>query len=118
MDLLDLANAIRRGGLVADFLVAVAVAGLAVEALERMRDRLSSSERGAANELKRIEHETPVATIIGGDRDWEAAVDQPRGKARDFSKIAASDPAECGLTEDQQREWLAAVESISNCPRN
>ncbi len=117
VDLLDLANAIRRGGLVADFLVAVAVAGLAVEALDRMRHRLSSSERRKlANELKRIELEKdPLATIIARDRSWEAAVDQPREKL-DFSRIAASDPAECGLTEDQQRELLAAAQFIAELP--
>lgn len=117
VDILSLANAIRRGGLVADFLVAVAVAGLAVEALVKMRDRLKPSERRAlSRELARIELEKdPLATIIARDRGWEAVVDQPIEKL-DIAKLSVVDPTECGLTEEQQRELLVVLHTIAEMP--
>jgi hypothetical protein len=67
VDLLDLANAIRRGGLVIDFLVAIAVVQIAVNHLRRIREHLGAADRLALiRQLTRTEHE--LGAVAGNQR--------------------------------------------------
>ena len=117
VDLLDLANAIRRGGLVIDLLVAVAVAGIAINLLRGVRGHLGAPDRLALiGQLTRAEHDQePLPEIIARDRRWEAAAGYQEAEV-DLTRQPRLDPAECGLTEDQQRELLRRLQSFSAMP--
>jgi hypothetical protein len=105
VDLLDLANAIRRGGLVVDLLVSIAVVGIAINLLRGVRGLLGASDRVALiRQLTRTEHDQePVSEIIARDRQWECAVGWQAEKV-DLTRQPFVDPAECVLSEDQRRD--------------
>jgi hypothetical protein len=117
VDLLDLANAIRRGGLVIDLLVSIAVASIAINLLRGVRGHLDASDRLALiRQLTRTEHDQePVQEIIARDRHWESAVGYQEEKV-ELTQQPLLDPAECGLTEDQQRELWQHMQSFSTMP--
>jgi|SRR5579871_2182548 len=119
VDLLDLANAIRRGGLVIDLLVSIAVGSIAINLLRGVRRHLGASDRQALiRQLTRTEHDQePVPLIIARDRHWESAVGYQEEKV-DLTRQPLLDPAECGLTEDQQRELLERMQSFSTMPHD
>jgi hypothetical protein len=76
VDLLDLANSIRRGGLVIDLFVSVAVASIAINLLRGVRGHLGASDRlNLIRQLTRTEHDQkPLLEIIARDRHWQSAV--------------------------------------------
>ena len=76
LDIFELANAIRRGGLVTDLLFSIAIARLAIDALRKDRTNVDSASRLLlVRELRRLEAERePFAGIIARDREWEVAV--------------------------------------------
>jgi hypothetical protein len=117
VDLLDLANAIRRGGLVIDLLVSVAVAGIAINLLRGVRGHFGASDRLALiRQLNRTEHDQePLPEIIARDRHWESAVGYQEEEV-DLMRQPLLDPAEYGLTEDQQRELWQRLQSFSTMP--
>jgi hypothetical protein len=117
VDLLDLANVIRRGGLVTDLLVSIAVASIAINLLRDVRGHLGASDRLALiRQLTRTEHDQePVSEIIARDRHWESAVGYQEEKV-DLTRQPLLDPTECGLTEDQQRALLERMQSLSTMP--
>jgi hypothetical protein len=117
VDLLDLANAIRRGGLVINLLVSVAVAGIAINLLRGVRGHLGAADRlTLIRQLTRTEHDQePLPEIIARDRHWEAAVGYQEEEV-DLTQQPPLDPAECGLTEDQQGELLQRLQSFSTMP--
>jgi hypothetical protein len=117
VDLLDLANAIRRGGLVTDLLVSIAVASIAINLLRGVRGHLGASDRLALiRQLTRTEDDQdPVPEIIARDRCWESAVGYQEEKV-DFTRQPLLDSSECGLTEDQQRELWQHMQSFSTMP--
>lgn len=86
IDLLDLANGVRRGGLIVDSQVSIAVGGhSAVEQLRRIRHQLPADYRPSLiEELTRVDaqHE-PFAEILARDREWERRVDLPPYNPRD-----------------------------------
>jgi hypothetical protein len=78
---------------------------------------LGASDRLALiRQLTRKEHDQePVAEIMARDHHWESAVGYQEEKV-DLTRQPLLDPAECGLTEDQQRELLKLMQSFSTMP--
>ena len=65
VDILELANAVRRGGLVVDSLVSIAISGIAIESLRKLRGNLDEATRVTLRDsLRSLEHERePFADI-------------------------------------------------------
>ncbi len=76
IDLLDLANAVRRGGLITDLLVGMAISGMGIDSLRKIRASLDETTRQTViSNLQRCEDERePFADIAARDRVWELAV--------------------------------------------
>jgi hypothetical protein len=107
VNLLDLANAWRRGGLVIDFLVAVAVVSIAVDLLRQVREQLGTADRlTLIQQLVRTEHDQePLPEIVARDRRWESTVGWNQEEKVDLTRqpLPEPAPAEGGLTKDQRR---------------
>lgn len=74
--------------------------------------------RNLINALDRIERDQePFPDIAKRDRQWEIAVQIP-DKPSDFTKQEFSDPAECGVSEDEQRALLKSFQSFADLPKN
>ena len=119
IDTLELANAARRGGLVTDLLVGVAISRIAMDALRKIRTQLPSGMRCfVMNELQRLEAERePFADIVARDRDWETAVEYEDTPC-DFMSHELDDPQECGLSEEEQREILQLLQQMADRPES
>jgi len=117
VDILDLANAIRRGGLILDLLVSIAVARIAINILRSVRERLEASERlELIRQLTKTEYDQePLPEIFARDRRWEAAVGNQEEKV-ELPPQPILDPAQCGLTEDQQRELWQHMQAFAAMP--
>jgi hypothetical protein len=117
IDILELANAVRRGGLVTDLLVGIAISGIAMEALRKIRTRLDNGTRRLViDELHRLEAERePFADIVARDRDWEVAVGYA-DKPCDFASQELTGPGECGLSEEEQKEILQLLQQMADLP--
>jgi len=117
VDMLELVCAVRRGGLVVDSLVAMAIAGIALEQLRGLRTHLDATQRTVLlNDLARIEQKLePFADIQQRDRQWELIVEQNQ-EPFDFSQQELSDPDECGISEEDQRAFFQCVQQFSELP--
>jgi hypothetical protein len=117
IDTLELANAVRRGGLVTDHLVGIAISGIAMDDLRKIRTKLDTGTRRLViDELQRLEAERePFADIVARDRDWEVAVGY-EDKPCDFMSQGLSDPEECGLSEEEQKELLQFLQQVADLP--
>lgn len=75
-DILDLGNAVRRGGLMTDLLIGISFSGMAMATLRRYRVKLSAAgRRRMIHELQRIEEETePFERVVQRDHQWELIV--------------------------------------------
>jgi len=116
VEVLELSNVFRRGGLILDFLVAIAIASLGTETLRRHRQRLDSPTRAKViDAIARIERERETFDVIAErDRDWEIAVgwhDQPI----DVSQLDASIDGE--KPDEAERAVRECIESLINLPR-
>lgn len=116
LDILDLANAIRRGGLVTDMLVGIAVSGIAIEPLRKNRAHFNSAtRRRLIRELRHLESQRePFAEIVTRDRNWETAVgfDNQPG---DFTSCEMSD--ESSLS-DEQRAVRELIRQVAQLPKS
>jgi len=119
VDLLELANAVRRGGLVTDLLVSLAIAGIGLHELRRLRFEISGDDRGKLiSDLERLaQGRESHDEIVERDRRWELAVEYP-DEPFDFANMELSDPEECGLGEDEQLQIRAALQSIADLPKD
>jgi hypothetical protein len=117
LDILELANAVRRGGLVTDLLVGIAISGIAIEVLRKHRTKYDSPTRWQLiAQLQRLEAERePFDTIAARDRDWEIAVGYYRKKSEVVSQ-ELNDPEECGLPEEERREVLQLMQQVMDLP--
>jgi hypothetical protein len=117
IDTLELANAIRRGGLVTDLLVGLSISGIAMDALRKMRTKLDAATRSLViDELHRLEAERePFADIVARDQDWDVAVGYG-GKPCDFRSQELIDPEECGLSEEEQKEIRQLLQQMAELP--
>ena len=119
IDILELANATRRGGIVTDLLVGIAISGIAMETLRKIRAKLDHATRKELiGDLQRIEAERePFVDILARDRELEIAIGQENTTC-DITSTELQDPEECGLSEDEQRELLQYVQKIIDLPDN
>lgn len=116
IDLFQLSNAARRGGLILDFLVSIAFSSMAIEGLREGRahcdEQLRKSLRDA---LRRIENERePLRAIVERDRKWEVAVGW-----QDAPLDVANFPlpeTDTGIPEDQQQAVLEALQRFTDLP--
>jgi hypothetical protein len=117
VDILELANAIRRGGLVVDSLISIAISGIALERLRKLRGNLDEATRVTLRDsLQRLERERePFAAICTRDQDWERAVGWEDAPG-DSTELELRDPEECGLSEDQQRAVFSLIQELAERP--
>ena len=116
IDLLDLANANRRGGLKIDFLISLALADLGFGRLRRLRDQFDeSSRRTLISALDRIERDQePFAVIAKRDRVWEIAVnysDEPF----DVDQRNCPDPEDSSLSGEDHNA-MQCIQSLADLP--
>ena len=98
--LFDLSNAVRRGGLIVDFLVSMPISGVGVECLRKARLMFDGSTRlGMLEAIRRFEDERePFDELAVRDHKWEVAVgyaDQPS----DFTSKDIDFPQEPGVSK-------------------
>lgn len=117
LDLLELGNAMRRGGMVLDFLVGVAGSGSGVDLLRTERAKFSDELRKTLiAELQRIEAEAEsIETIIARDREWETKTNFAETEAE--WKFEPSDPEELGISIEDQRELHNLFEAAAEQER-
>ncbi len=117
IDILELANATRRGGIVTDLLVGIGISGIAMETLRKIRAKLDSATRQELiGDLQRIEAEREhFVDIIARDGEWESAVGQ-ESTTCEITSTELQEPEECGLSKDDQKELLQFVQKIINLP--
>ncbi|MDB5384829.1 MAG: hypothetical protein JWM11_475 [Planctomycetaceae bacterium] len=79
LDLFDLANASRRGGLILNFLVSAAIESTGIYWLRKLRRQLNEAEsRFLANDLLRVEASREVfEEILAREKQWDLAVPGP-----------------------------------------
>lgn len=119
MILLDLANAVRRGGLMVDYLIAVAFAGCAVERLRVVREHFPDDVRReliAAVARYDIDKE-PFNEIAERDALWETETDYYEANHTELSDDYLLDPASEIPIEDQ-RIAIETVKEFSNWPQH
>ncbi|MDY0170117.1 MAG: hypothetical protein RBS80_26470 [Thermoguttaceae bacterium] len=119
IDILELANAVRRGGLVTDLLVGIAISGIAIEFLRKIRTQIDNdTRRRVMDELHRLEAEREsFDDVVARDRDWEIAVGY-EDKHCDSMSLEMDDPEECGLSEEEQKEIRQLVQQIADLPES
>lgn len=117
VDILELANAMRRGGLVVDSLISIAISGIALESLRKLRGNLDEATRVTLRDsLRRLEHERePFAENYARDQAWERAVGWEDAPC-DAAELELRDPEECGLSEDEQRAIFSMIREFGELP--
>lgn len=103
MDLLELGNAMRGGGKILDFLIALGATGIGIDVLRMHRSKLNDEQRKfLIGELLRYEAiAEPVDSIIARDHEWEIAT---RYAETESSEFKPSDPEEIGISLEAQQE--------------
>ena len=118
MDLLELANTVRRGGLIIDLLTAVAISSMGLALPRKLRAELDDGTRSALQDrLFQLEQEREAFTsVLARDMAWEKAVggyDEPR----DFSGLKPVEPDEGGgFSEEQQHHLIERMQSFAALP--
>ena len=119
IEMLDLGNATRRGGLVTDAQVGIVISGMALDTLRKIRTDLDHATRGTLIDgLQRIERERePFADIVAREREWDLAVGYEE-KPCDFTSQDMGDPEKCGLSEDEQKGLLQLLQQLADLPQS
>ena len=117
LNIFDLANAVRRGGLVVDSLVAVAIEGIAMDRLRGYRLRLNPNEAThLANELLRIDAERePFEEIVARDHKWEEAVESLEDDT-DFLNTEWPVTDEDGIDQETGQAVREMLQSFAELP--
>lgn len=114
--ILDIANATRRGGLIVDHLVAVAISGCGVASLRSLRNRFDEDVRDdLIAALSRCERERePFSEISARDAKWEAESGY-EGDGNELSEDELIDP-DSDLTVEEQKAMIQLVKDFGNRP--
>lgn len=117
LTILELANAVRRGGLIVDSQVSNAIAALGTQCLGTIRDHLdSATRRFVIGDLFRLESQREAyAQIAERDRHWEVSAgyaDEPI----DFSNINIIYPNEADSSEEGSEAIRNFLQDIQNLP--
>jgi hypothetical protein len=111
LTILDLANAVRRGGLISGMLMALGAEHIGMRHLRVLRQRLSpASAARLANALLRMEEERePFDPIAARDRKWEELFPPP--KEPDFTYLDELD------VDEETKEWFRELrQTLDNLP--
>ena len=105
VDLLNLSNAVRRGGLILDWLISLAFAGMAMQPLAEQRPRFDEPTRKyLRRQLARTARESdPFPEIVVRDLRWEAVT----GANADQPDLTAQLDSISGTTELTADEQIA-----------
>lgn len=116
--LVELSNAIRRGGLIIDLLVSIGIADPGLELLANVRAHVdAATRRMLVQELQRLDVERePFDDVAERDLAWEMVVWGGKEQASAAAPLEILDPAECGVSEEDQRELLRLIEEMANLP--
>ncbi|MDA0657959.1 MAG: hypothetical protein O2931_04600 [Planctomycetota bacterium] len=119
IDILELANAVRRGGLVVSLNVGIGFSGIAMDILRKIRTKIDhSARRLVIDELHRLEAEREsFVDVVARDRDWEIAVGY-EDKTFDFMSLKMDDPEECGVSEEEQMAVRQLLQQMSDLPKS
>jgi hypothetical protein len=117
LTILELANAVRRGGLIVDSQVCNAIAAMGTRCLGTIRSQLDSgTRRFVIADLLRLETQRETyAQIAERDRHWEESTgyaDEPI----DFSKLSIEAPDEADLSEEDQIAIQTFLQVIQQLP--
>ena len=117
LEIFELANSVRRGGLIVDLMLSSGVSRVATKLLRQVRTRFDQATRESIiRELLRLETQREsFSEIVARDRAWELAVDW-HDKPCNVAELALSDPEECGLSEEEQRELFQVLEQMASLP--
>lgn len=117
LDLLTLGNAMRRGGLVLDFLIGLMGNGAGIDLLRKQRTKFSDDQRKRLIvELLHSEAESePLATIIARDDEWEAVTKHSETESHQFTPM---DPDELGMSIEDQQELHSLMQASAERERN
>ena len=117
LDLLELANAVGRGGLLCDHMVGWVVAIMGIDLLRRWRseyDEVSLSQ--LLVHISRIEAERDDwAEVIKRDRRWEETVEHPE-EPFDLSTIELSEEEKQNMSEQEISEYYQMIDLALNMP--
>ncbi len=117
VDMLELANAARRGGITISLLVSAAIGCMAIDHLRRLRTRFDQAQQTELlRHLERLHRERePAQVILARDRRWELEVgcaDEPC----DFVNGDLSGSAEPDVPEEVQKAVLECLQTIADSP--
>ncbi len=113
IDLLDVANAIRRGGLMTSLLYGLCIAGIGVDRLRRSRSVFDADTcRHVISALTRIEREQePFEEVARRDFQWESSV---KDADADEGRESAAEPS--AELDDDSREIVEVLHSFMQLP--
>lgn len=116
LDLFGLANAVRRGGLVINALVAIAFEEMACQQLRPLRRRLSAAESTMlANGLLRVDSEREVFdTIVVRDVSWSRSVQWPESCENSLPTPSAA--TESDVTDEELEAVQRENEAFAELP--
>lgn len=115
LNILELANAVRRGGLIVDLLVGNVISGIGVESLRKIRAHLNDkTRRQLIDALQRLENERePYVDICARDQEFENVVGSKEGPLdAAFQEVMDSD--DCGLSEEEQQLILHLLQEYDS----
>lgn len=111
LDILELANAVRRGGLIVDLLIGNAISGIGVELLRRIRAHLNDkTRRHVIDALQRLDNERePYVDICARDQEYENIAGSEEGPL-DAAFQELMDTEDVGLSEEEQQLILRLMQ--------
>ena len=117
LNIFDLANATRRGGLVVDSLFAVALEGIVIERTRCIRHRLKPDDATRlANELLRIDaSRESFDDVVARDRKWEEAVNYPHEEV-DFINSEWPEAEKNGMDKEAEQALRQMLQSLADLP--
>jgi len=117
LEVFELANATRRGGLVCDLLVGIAIEGIAIRRMVGIRRSLKPDDAALlANRLLQIDKERePFGDVCARDRKWEASVGCSP-KDADFAHLRPPEEGAPGVDENLQLAITEFIKSFTVLP--
>ena len=117
LDILELANAVRRGGLIVDLLVGNAISGIGVESLRKIRPHLNDmTRRQLIDALQRLESQRDsFEDIYARDQAFETAV-PPDDEPADIAFERLLDEDDFGLSEEDQQFIVRELQQYTQLP--
>ncbi|HVC92252.1 MAG TPA: hypothetical protein VND64_01110 [Pirellulales bacterium] len=118
IDILELANAVRRGGLETDLLVGIAFSSIAIGVLRTNRTKLDQATRHMLiHELRRLEAEREhFDDIVARDRDWQVALGCEDAPCN-FNWEEMNSPELRDVPEEERKKLLQLLQQTADLPK-